>query len=189
MAVAVPAEPGLTLAPLTRAQYDTLVQLGAFQQGPPVELLEGALVEMAAEGPVHAWTNERLGGWLTRHLPAAYSVRQANPWVAGDLSEPEPDLAVVDARRDPTVHPSTAHLLVEVADSSRAKDLGPKARVYGAASAPVYWVVDLTRDVVHVLTEPTPDGYARREVRSFDEPLEVLGLTLVLTDVLRPPAG
>lgn len=113
-------------------------------------------------------------------------MRYANPWVASDLSEPDPDLAIVDAARDPSVHPSTAHLLVEVSQSSRAKDLGPKARIYAAAAAPLYWVVDLTQDVTHLLTEPTTSGYAAREVRSCDRALHVLGLEVVLAEVLRP---
>ncbi len=113
-------------------------------------------------------------------------MRYANPWVASDLSEPDPDLAIVDAARDPSVHPSTAHLLVEVSQSSRAKDLGPKARIYAAAAAPLYWVVDLTQDVTHVLTKPTTSGYAAREERSFDRALHALGLEVVLAEVLRP---
>lgn len=188
MTVAVPAEPGLVIAPLTRAQYDQLVLLGAFDDGPDVELLEGALIEMPPEGPVHAWIGEELGWWFTRHLPDGYRVRYANPWVAGDLSEPEPDLAIVDAVRGRSVHPSTAHLLVEISQTSRAKDLGAKARIYAAGGAPLYWVIDLTADVVHVLTQPTADGYAHREVRTFDEPLSVLGLRVVLAEVLQPPA-
>jgi Uma2 family endonuclease len=45
-------------------------------------------------------------------------------------------------------------LLVEVADSSLAYDLGEKKAAYARAGIPEYWVVDLRHDVVVVCREP-----------------------------------
>ena len=146
--LAVPTAPGVRLAPLTRAQYDALVDAGAFAEGSRLELVEGVLVETVPEGPRHA--------------------------------------AVVDADRDLAAHPTSAHLLVEVSRTSRALDLGSKAAAYAAAGVAAYWVVDLVDDVVHVHSAPTPDGYDRREVQPFDEPLEVLGLRVVPADLGAP---
>jgi Uma2 family endonuclease len=147
------------LRPLRRAEYDQLVALGVFDDE-PVELLEGVLVEMSPEGPPHGGVVEYLNRLLARGLPEHLSVRVAAPYAASDISEPEPDLAIVEFRYPRSEHPDRSLLLIEVANSSRRKDLGVKARVYARAGVPAYWVVDVAEQVVHVHTEPGPDGYA-----------------------------
>jgi Uma2 family endonuclease len=56
-------------------------------------------------------------------------------------------------------------LLVEIADTSYAKDSGPKMRKYATFQIPVYWIVDLNRRVVEVRSQPfgkgKQAGYAR----------------------------
>jgi Uma2 family endonuclease len=59
-------------------------------------------------------------------------------------------------------------LLVEVADTSYAKDSGPKLRRYATYRIPVYWIVDLNRRIVEVRTRPfgkgKQAGYARCDI-------------------------
>lgn len=59
-------------------------------------------------------------------------------------------------------------LLVEVSDTSYAKDSGPKLRRYATYRIPVYWIVDLNRRIVEVRTRPfgrgKEAGYARCDV-------------------------
>jgi len=55
--------------------------------------------------------------------------------------------------------PHTAKLVVEVAVSSRARDL-EKAPTYAAADVVEYWIVDVERAQVIVHAEPQADGYA-----------------------------
>jgi len=58
-----------------------------------------------------------------------------------------------------------------VADSSRAKDLGPKAWLYAAAGIPEYWLVDLVNDVVLVhLHAEGIRGWGRLEFRLTHHP-------------------
>jgi Uma2 family endonuclease len=74
-----------------------------------------------------------------------------------------------------------AALLVEVADTSYAKDSGPKLRRYATFRIPVYWIVDLSRRIVEVRTRPygkgKQAGYARCDVyREGDQvPVELDG--------------
>jgi Putative restriction endonuclease len=49
-------------------------------------------------------------------------------------------------------------LLVEIADSSYAKDSGPKLRRYAASRIPVYWIVDLSRRIIEFRTQPYGKG-------------------------------
>lgn len=171
------------LHPLTREQYDALVATGKLDDE-PIELLEGAMVEMPPEGPLHGGLYRRLTNSLIRRLPDHLEVSPASPFAAGALSQPEPDLAVVPVGTPQDQHPNEALLIVEISFSSLAKDLGPKAGVYARADVPTYWVVDLRRRQVHVHTEPGPRGYGRIEVVPFDTPLEVGGVTVVLADLL-----
>jgi Uma2 family endonuclease len=49
-------------------------------------------------------------------------------------------------------------LLVEVSDTTYAKDSGPKLRKYATHRIPVYWIVDLNRRLVEVYTQPFGRG-------------------------------
>jgi Uma2 family endonuclease len=49
-------------------------------------------------------------------------------------------------------------LLVEVSDTTYAKDSGPKLRRYASFRIPVYWIVDLNRRIVEVRTGPFGKG-------------------------------
>ncbi len=174
----------LAVRPLRRTEYERLVDAGVFGDE-PIELLDGALVEMSPEGGPHHWLIQELNHVLSQSLSEDLRVRIGHPWAADDISEPEPDLAIVAlADFDFPDAPSTALLLIEVAHSSRAKDLGAKARIYGSAGVPVYWVVDLRDQVVHVHTRPTATGYDRVERVGFDTTLDAVGVPVRLAELL-----
>ncbi len=70
----------------------------------------------------------------------------------------------------------------EVADTTLEQDLGRKLRDYATAGIPVYWVVDVNAQVVHVMTQPSGGDYKRNVLR-FGEPLNVPGTnTTVVID-------
>jgi Uma2 family endonuclease len=173
----------LDLRPISRVEYDRLLADGWFE-GERIELLEGMLVEMSPEGPEHAWVVQELNRLLTTGLPAHLRVRVANPWAASDLSEPEPDIAVVpkgDYRRS---HPATAVVLMEVSGSSRSKDLGSKAKTYARAGAERYWVIDLVARLVHEHTSPTAGGSSSVTQHPFEQALEVAGVEVCLARIV-----
>jgi Putative restriction endonuclease len=62
------------LRPLRRAEYDQLVDQGAFDDE-KIELIEGVLVEMSPEGTDHAWVIQQLNKVLTRALPEHLALR------------------------------------------------------------------------------------------------------------------
>ena len=88
-------------------------------------------------------------------------VRVQSPLATSDQSEPEPDVALVAPGDYRTTLPTRALLVVEVADTSRRKDLGVKAALYATAGVPEYWVIDLQARAVHVHSEPADDRYQR----------------------------
>ena len=78
-------------------------------------------------------------------------------------SEPEPDLMVArgDSADYPDSHPKAADvaLVVEISDTTLARDRGAKMRMYARAGIPAYWIVDLNESRVEVRTDPGEDGY------------------------------
>jgi Uma2 family endonuclease len=175
---------------LTRSEYDQLVSSGAFD-GEPVELLDGGIYVMSPQGAPHTTMTDRLRRRLEREWirrgEERFLVHTHSPIVAGDLSEPEPDLYVYDATADSVTElPSFAHLVVEVAESSQPRDLGHKPRVYATAGFPEYWVLDLPRREVVLHRDPRPDLGQYAEVRRVpvSTELTVLGVTVRPADLM-----
>lgn len=137
--------------PLLRAQYHLLGEQGVYE-GRRVQLLYGRVIDMSPMGPLHRDVIRVLTRVFVGLLPPEYDVMVQLPVVVSDESEPEPDFSFVP-RYDGQPSQEVLHplLAVEVADSSRKLDLGPKARLYAEAQIPEYWVIDLGRSstVVH----------------------------------------
>jgi Uma2 family endonuclease len=100
-----------------------------------------------------------------------------------DVSEPEPDLAVLpgSARDFDEAHPATALLVVEVAESSVSFDRRRKSGLYARARIQEYWIVNLVRRRLEVYRDPAPDpqaqlGWRYRTVRSLVPGDEVVPL-------------
>jgi Uma2 family endonuclease len=147
---------------LTRAEYDRMVDLGMFENE-RVELLYGMLVTMSPQGAPHAEVTSVLTEHMLRCVGDRARVRAHSPLALGPDSEPEPDVAVVPAGDYSRAHPTTAHLVIEVADSSRDKDRQVKGRLYAAAGIPEFWLVDLVDDVVEVHRRPGGGAYGSVE--------------------------
>jgi Uma2 family endonuclease len=151
------------IRPLSRKEYDRMVELGMFQRE-RIELLRGMLVTMSPIG----WLHARVTSWFTeqliRQLDPSFEVRPQGSFAAGEWSEPEPDVAV--AQKDYSLRdlPSELLLLVEVADSSLQYDRTVKVGVYAEANVPEYWIVDVNTATVEVHTKPSGDSYAQVQV-------------------------
>jgi Uma2 family endonuclease len=178
MVVALPPD----IRPLRRAEYDKLVELGAFQDE-RIELLDGALVPMSPIGTRHASSVDRLVLILVRALGDRAWVRVQNPFAASDISEPQPDVLVAplaDYRLD---HPSAGHLVIEVAESSLPKDRGIKLRLYAERNIPEYWIVDVASSRVEVFREPRGGSYDECRVYELGESIEVSAFPDVIVAV------
>ena len=154
---------GWTTSPRTAVkmsvkEYLGLLSLQAFQEGDPVELLEGVMTQKMIKNPRHAIVTDALHRILCRVTPAEWFVSGQNPMMTAD-SVPEPDLKIVRGQLNQfiSVHPKASDLalVIEVADSSLLQDRGTKQRIYARAKVPVYWIVNLIDDVVEVYTYPT----------------------------------
>jgi Uma2 family endonuclease len=176
--------------PLRRAEYDRLVGLGMLR-GENVELLYGRLVRMSPQGEPRVFSVTRLNKLLVRTLGDRAEVRVQAPFGASDVSEPEPDLAIVPPGDYLDEHPNRALLLIEVADSSLQDDRRIKGPLYAAAGVPEYWIVDLVGGVIEVHRDPRSDGYASITRHARGETLAVPSFEDILVPVSEviPPPG
>jgi Uma2 family endonuclease len=137
-------------------EYHRLGETGILSEDDSVELLEGLVAPKMIRTPVHDAVVAIVEQALRMRLPPGWTPRVQSA-ITTATSEPEPDVALVrgEPRDYLSRHPSGADiaLIVEVADSSLARDRA-KARIYAAASVPVYWIVNLADDWVEVHTRP-----------------------------------
>lgn len=154
----------------TRDEVHRLVELGAFSDKSPYELLDGELVEKMTEKASHTHGTDNTFEALLAIAKPGYHVQGPHPIALDDMSEPEPDVCVVvGSRKDYASPPRPADivLLVEVYDSSFQDDRRRKLPLYARAGIPEVWLLDLSRRRLLVHTEPNGDEY--RLVRTVPE--------------------
>jgi Uma2 family endonuclease len=163
----------------SRAEYDRLVGLGAFE-GEPLELVGGQLIVAEPQSTYHASAIRMVDYALRAALPPGWIVSIQSPLSLDDESEPEPDVFVVPGRpsdyRD--AHPSRPVLVVEVAESSLRFDRLRKGSLYARAGVADYWIVNLVDRLLEVHRDPAPEpsapwGWAYRSVAMLAPPARV----------------
>jgi Uma2 family endonuclease len=91
---------------------------------------------------------------------------------------PIPDVAVVRGSRDRYKQQLPTHgevaLIVEVSDTTYARDRGRKYRQYAQRQIPVYWIVDLNRSLVEVYTNPSRRRYRSCEIYTAGDSVPVV---------------
>ncbi len=185
-ATPTPATTGVRPFRFTRDQYYKLGELGFFQ-GKRVELLFGEVFEMSPIGWPHRVATGLVSDALGVAFPTGFVVDVQQPFpVPGAAfgAEPQPDVAVIaGTRRGGTGHPTTAALLVEVADSTLDTDVTEKAELYATAGVADYWVLDLNGRRLLVFRDPValPAGLGATAYRTQ--------LTLNPTDRVSPLAA
>ena len=163
-------------ARFTTAEFLRMAEGGAFADM-KVELVDGELERMTPPMSAHA----------RRQMEIAFALKR--------IFENRPDIAVVaeigidlggntvracDAavatswpEENRLLTPGELLLVVEIAETTLARDLGPKRIDYARAGIPNYWVVDGERSVVHVYVDPIKGEYADVRTVRFGDPLAV----------------
>jgi Uma2 family endonuclease len=152
----------ITIAKWTIDQYHELIATGMLADR-SVELLLGDIVEMPPEGMPHAVFCGRTVEYLRKLISSRATVREAHPITLPNDSEPEPDVAIVRAPDTQYLthhpYPEDIFLLIEYADSTLAKDVNTKQRIYAAAGILEYWVVNLQASELIVFRGIENNGY------------------------------
>ena len=162
------------------------------------ELIDGELFTIASQGNAHSLSIEDLRNairpaWMRpKHIKTQSTHRFPGGWL------PEPDLVLYDERpvQGATVDP-TPRLIVEVAFSTLAYDLGEKRLRYARERVADYWVADLLGRRLYRFRSPDPDAtdpllaYADQAILGPGDdatPLAIPSLRIAVADVL-PAAG
>jgi Uma2 family endonuclease len=155
--------PWVVRRPLTVAEYHRMGEVGILTEDDRVELIEGQLIAMSPIGSNHAGTTNMLTRVLVQLVGDRGVVAVGNPVQLDDLSEPQPDFAVLKPRDDDyrraTPRPDEVLLIIEVADSSLAYDRNVKRSLYARHGIPEFWVVNLVAGEVEVCREPQGEQY------------------------------
>jgi Uma2 family endonuclease len=140
------------------ADYHRMIDAGILDEDEKVELLEGVIATMSPQKDLHIVAILALTEMAFAQLGSSYQIRPQVPLTLGDLSEPEPDLAIA-VRGTGAARGKAARALVVIevsGASSRRRDRVVKARIYARAGIPEYWIVNLDERLVEVHRDPDP---------------------------------
>jgi Uma2 family endonuclease len=151
-------------------EYYRMAEAGILHEDERVELIEGEIIEMSPIGGKHAACVKRLILLLIERLGRAAVVGAQDPVRLTDLTEPQPDVAVLRPREDfyAEGHPAPEDvlLLIEVSDTTLEYDRSVKVPLYARAGISEVWIVDLTGRKIEVYSRPADGAY--RDIRSVE---------------------
>ncbi len=150
-----------TLTKWSLSDYHKMIEAGILSDR-RVEFILGNIVEMSPEKPLHCSVNHKGVTYLRSLLKQNAVVREAHPITLSD-SEPEPDIAIVRSSDDLYLthhpYPEDIYWLIEISDTTLAKDLGIKKKAYAQAGIGEYWVIDLSSETLKVFLNPIEEDY------------------------------
>ncbi len=153
----------------TITQYRRLGSLGIFDDV-KVMLIDGEIFTMVMPNPPHDVALNLTLQYLMGICPAGHHIRNQQGFDIAARTDPGPDLAIVPGsiRDYAGKTPTSAALIVEVADTTLSKDTTTKAEWYATAGVPEYWVVDVAnrRLLVYRDPEPLPAGLGATAYRT-----------------------
>jgi Uma2 family endonuclease len=174
---------------ITVDAFHRMGEMGILAPTDRVELIDGEIIDMSPIGALHAAIVDLLARDFARRAGETVFIRCQNPLHLDDVTEPEPDIAILRPRADfyTTAHPGPADtlLVIEVADSSLAYDLGVKVPLYARHGIPEAWVIDAVTRRTRVFRQPIAgsepgstgsSGYAHEASLEPHEPLTCPGV-------------
>jgi Uma2 family endonuclease len=182
--------------PVTRAEYERLIDLGFFGPDERLELIEGEIIEKMTQNAPHATAIRRLETALRPIFSEDFDLRTQLPLALGERSMPEPDLAVVAGSFEDyeDAHPTTAVLVIEISDSTLVQDRTIKAGLYASAGISEFWLMNVAERLLEVFRDPAPlagqpSGHHYRQVLRLGEddavsPLAAPGAVIPVAQLL-----
>jgi Uma2 family endonuclease len=176
----------------TVEEFQRMGEAGILDEDERVELIEGEIVEMTPIGPPHAIVVARLVALFAARLGPRTIVWPQNPFVLRrQTSQFQPDLALLRPRADfyASRHPEPgdALLVIEVMDSSVARDCRVKLPIHASEGVVEVWLVHAVASTVEVCHDPRGSDYRDRRVldRSATlSPLAFSDLVLTVADIV-----
>lgn len=174
--------------------YHRMAEFGIFRPDARVELIEGEIIKMAPIGSLHSFVTAGLVEILLRRLAGRAIVHIGDPLGIPPRSEPQPAISLLapreDRYRDSHPEPKDVLLVIEVSEATLAFDMAIKAPVCARNSVREVWVVDARSERVHVLSQPSEQGFQdTREARSGQSlaPVAFPDVAIAVDEILGNP--
>ena len=158
---------------ITTSEYDRMIEAGIYTENDRIELLNGEIIELMPKGPKHTSANSKIVRFFIRLFDEKLIVRNQDPIILDDFSEPEPDIVLANwddkeyAENHPT--PSDILLVMEISDTTLAYDREAKALAYSRNNIQQYLLLNLQNETIEDYREPNTDGYQfKRTLRKGD---------------------
>jgi Uma2 family endonuclease len=157
----------------TVREYNRMAETGVFSPEARVELIQGEIITMSPIGHKHAFCVATLTELLMKLLGDRAMIWTQNPIELDDLSEPQPDVAVLvrNAERYAHAKPKSedVKLIVEVSESTLDYDQDVKLPLYAESAIPEYWIVNLVNSTVEIYSQPHQGTYKKNTVAKRGE--------------------
>jgi Uma2 family endonuclease len=171
------AAEGMDRRGFTLADVEKMTAAGVIDPDEKFELIDGEIVPMNAQAMPHLLMKGRLGWALKAASPPDVDLVQDATVVLGQRTFFDADVLAFRANKaNRYIAPADMLLAVEVADSSRTRDLFTKAPRYGAAGIPELWVVELNEAQIYVFRSPGTAAWGEPTIVPFEDSLSPLFL-------------
>lgn len=181
------AAEGLLRHRFSVADLEAMTQAGIFSREDRVELIGGEIVPMSPKGIQHEILKTALNLYWARRLPSQVMLTTETTFRLSTDTYLEPDFVFYDkATGIKGLNGSTAHLVVEIADTSFAYDMGRKAGLYASFGIRELWVIHAVRLETRIHREPSLTGYQSAVDLPADQPLKPIcapELTVTLAEL------
>lgn len=149
---------------VTTREFFRMGEAGVLDPEARIELIEGEMIDIPPIAPLHAGRTKRLTLLLIEAIGRRAVVSTQDPILLGDLSAPQPDIAVLKPRQDfyTIRHPKAEDVLlvIEIADSSVRYDRERKLPLYARFGIPEAWLIDIPTLGIWVHLDPENGAYS-----------------------------
>lgn len=146
------------------------LESGAIDPDARFELIDGEIIDMPYEGPLHANLKSEIIAFFARHLEGRRKLMTESVLVLSPDETPVPEMSVYE--RGATARPmdiGQLHLVVEVADSTLRYDLTTKRSLYERFGIPELWIVDARGEQTLIYRLTSKGAYGEPERVPFGD--------------------
>jgi Uma2 family endonuclease len=148
---------------VTAREFLRMGEAGVLDPNARIELIDGEMIDMPPIAPPHAGRTKRLNLLLIEAIGRRAVVSTQDPILLGDLSAPQPDIAILKPREDfyAKAHPQAEDVLlvIEIAEGSVRYDRERKLPLYARFAIPEAWLIDIPAQVIWIHREPANGVY------------------------------
>lgn len=144
---------------LTIHDLRRMTDAGLLDEDDKFELIEGQVIWRKPHHFPHERIKLALNRVLSRSLPDHLQLGVETSAFLSDITVVDPDLTIFPMMNTEEVRGPDILLAIEVADTTLAKDLKLKSRVYAKYGVQELWVIDAKRLVTHIFRAPSGETW------------------------------